>query len=130
MRTRQRRARGARAAFTLIELMVVITIIAVLVALLMAGVSAVMGRVAVTKTRAEIAQFEVALTDFRKTLNDVTYVPSQIILREDMAYGSSQLEADSLAFLQRAFGKRINAGGAGVDWNGDGTVTAGSAGTY
>ena len=49
---------SSRLGFTLIELMVVITIIAVLVALLMAGVFAALARMAVTQTRYEIGSFE------------------------------------------------------------------------
>ncbi|VAX41868.1 General secretion pathway protein G [hydrothermal vent metagenome] len=72
-----------RQAFTLIEIMVVITIIALLIGLLIPAVQAVMANVRVARVRSEISQLEDALADF-KAANGV-YPPSSITLHKTKA---------------------------------------------
>jgi prepilin-type N-terminal cleavage/methylation domain-containing protein len=121
-----------RPAFTMVELLVVITIIAILVALVAAAVMRAVGLGPQATARAEIGQFDVALASAKTDLNDIEYLPSFIVLREDNEYGVTGLPWSSeyprtVALLQRMFGKRIDLtpvskGGAGHDWNGDGMI--------
>jgi general secretion pathway protein G len=106
-----------RAAFTLIELMVVILIIAVLVSLLLAAVSGVMRRIPVVQTSTDISQFSVALNAFMSDYNLDIPPPSTLVL-----YETNPLQGPSANFLQKVFGKNLGSGVAFVDWNGDGVA--------
>jgi prepilin-type N-terminal cleavage/methylation domain-containing protein len=131
----------ARAAFTLVELLVVMGIIAILVSLLSGAVFVVLKRVDEVNTQQDIRQMEAAVQSFQGQYS-VEYIPSQIILCEikDDYYADapldttfkSQLHQDSFQYLMRVW-PRLNWGGtppnntplggtawAGIDWNGDG----------
>lgn len=109
-----------RSAFTLIEMMVVILIIAILVTLLSSAVVQVLGKKPEVETRVEISELTVALQAFMNDYQLSDPPPSALILREDLAYNLTvPLEAQSAKFLQKVFGKNLGAGGP-IDWNGDG----------
>jgi prepilin-type N-terminal cleavage/methylation domain-containing protein len=114
--------RNRRQAFTLIELLLVIAIIAILVSLTAAGVMQVLQKVPETQTRTDISEMEAALAAFMTDYNLSDPPPSYLILREDMAYNlANPLEAQSANFLRKTFGKNLGASGP-IDWNGDGTL--------
>jgi prepilin-type N-terminal cleavage/methylation domain-containing protein len=126
--------RRYRRAFTLLELLVVVSIIGVLLAILVPAVMAVMARGTATRNVSDIQQLSAACQTFY-TRNGF-YPPSRVILCDSYSdyfadpatcrTPKSPLHADSVATLCRMF-PRIK-GGAGaawaavVDWNGNGTV--------
>jgi prepilin-type N-terminal cleavage/methylation domain-containing protein len=136
--TRTHTARGRRAAFTLVELLVVILIIAILVALSAAGIFAVLRIGPETQARQEISNLVNAIEACKNGMNRdggaLPFLPSRIVLDESCTYtahgGYTTVGTDdwlSVTFLKRAFGKTINltpvgSGGPGIDWNGDGVV--------
>jgi prepilin-type N-terminal cleavage/methylation domain-containing protein len=121
-----------RAGFTLVELLIVLAIIALLVSLTAAAVLRFINVGPDVQTRNEIGNMETALTAAKNDLSPGTqleYLPSILVLREDCQYGTTPLELASIAFLKKAFGKRINltprtaldiAAGNYIDWNGNG----------
>lgn len=110
-----------RAAFTLVELMVVILIIAVLVSMLLAGVSAAMRRIPVVQTSTEIRELEVALQAFMTDYNLDAPPPSYLALYEGGTTTSPVLQGASAAFLTKVFGKNLGSQPPyWVDWNGNG----------
>jgi prepilin-type N-terminal cleavage/methylation domain-containing protein len=121
--------RPRRGAFTLVELMVVIAIIAVLVALLSAAVFRILRKGPEVQVRNDISQLSTSVQSFQ-TAFKVNYIPSRIRLREDLNYQlNNQYEADSLQYLQMLWPRlagSAHTGGVGVDWNGDGQVTPGA----
>jgi prepilin-type N-terminal cleavage/methylation domain-containing protein len=129
-------ARQWRAGFTLVELLVVLAIIAILISLTAAAVMRFLTLGPEVQTHSEIGQLETALNAAKNDLRPGTqleFLPSVLVLREDCAYGTTPIELASVAFLQKAFGKRIPttpaqltaAGLTFIDWNGDGTFTSG-----
>src|SRR5256885_11964690 len=76
-RTPTRSAR--RAGFTLVELLVVITIIAILFALTSAAVIKALGKSDEVRTRNDISQLQSAIQAF-KTDFQVSYIPDRLIL--------------------------------------------------
>lgn len=139
--TYNRTGRAARGAFTLVEILVVILIIALLVSLTAAGLVKILGQGPQLKTASDIRQFDVAFQQFFNEFPSVNYVPSLIILREDSQYyvggnpasGVLPRYANTVTYLRRLFGKNINLlpatpgpvtsqNGPGIDWTGDGTI--------
>jgi hypothetical protein len=111
----------------------VLAIIAVLVSLTAAAVIRVMGLGPDAQTRSEISQLETALTAAKNELHPGTqleFLPSVLVLREDCNYGTTPIELATIAFLKKAFGKRIpvsasdlvTAGVPFIDWNGNGSA--------
>jgi len=96
----------ARAAFTLVELLVVMGIIAILVSLLSGAVFVVLKRVDEVNTQNDIRQMESAVQSFKAQYN-VDYVPSRFYLCETLAdYQSAsgnQLAVDSFNYLTRVW---------------------------
>jgi prepilin-type N-terminal cleavage/methylation domain-containing protein len=124
--TLTQRTHRRRAAFTLIELMVVMAILTLMLTLLMSGVQRV--RVAAKRNGAhtEIYQLGQAIAAFKQKFS-VDYIPSRIVLKEDGTYNTAnQVEADSLNWLKTAW-PFLN---AQVDWNQSGQIDTGAAGTY
>jgi prepilin-type N-terminal cleavage/methylation domain-containing protein len=130
--------RNLRLAFTLVELLTVIAIIAVLIGLTTAAVQKVRVRTLEVRNRHDISQMQIALDAF-KVKYGVDYVPSRIVLREDGLYGTNSvpaiaaLEVESLAYLKKVWPRLATpgtAGFAGHDWNGDGAITPGDAGAF
>src|SRR5689334_13460660 len=70
---------GPRAGFTLVELLVVITIIAILFALTAAAVVKVLGKGDEAKVRHEISQLQSAVEAFKSEYR-VTYLPDRLVL--------------------------------------------------
>jgi prepilin-type N-terminal cleavage/methylation domain-containing protein len=124
--THRQRRRG-RSAFTLVELMVVITIIAILVALLTTAVMNALNKGPELVTSSEIGELQAKLTNVIKNpANPLVFVPSRLHLNKKNNYGATQLDIDSKAYLQARFGKHTcfdfqnpPPGGQFIDWNGD-----------
>jgi prepilin-type N-terminal cleavage/methylation domain-containing protein len=108
--------RNQRPAFTLVEMMVVLLIIAVLVSLVSSAVLTAMNKIPEVQTRTEISEMSAALQAFMADYNLADPPPSYLVLNE-----ASPLSTPSAAFLQKVFGKNLGAQGP-VDWNGDGVL--------
>lgn len=119
---------GRRSAFTLVELMVVILIIAILVSLISAAVMKAMGKIPEVQTRTEISELATGLQGFMSDYNLAEPPPSSLILYENISiYNTAAAVPGSsytYAFLQKTFGKNLGypptVGFPWVDWNGDG----------
>jgi prepilin-type N-terminal cleavage/methylation domain-containing protein len=126
-----------RQGFTLVEMIVVITIILVLAGLLLGAIGKAMGRVQEVRTRSDISQLAQAVSAFGVQYN-VTYIPSRIRLCELYNQYTSlypqpnpnnpmyQYELDSVAYLQKVWPRILAPGGGAwaapngwIDWNGD-----------
>jgi prepilin-type N-terminal cleavage/methylation domain-containing protein len=94
-----------RSAFTLVELLVVMTIIAILVALTAAAVVKAIGKTDETKTRNEISQLAQAIQAF-KTDFAVSYIPDLLYLPPGY---DPRPTADSVRYISGLW-PRINAG--------------------
>ena len=110
MRTRELRARR-REAYTLIELLIVISIIAILAGLTLAGVMKVLGKKPEVQTTDEMKQMDGAVQQFM-TKYDAKYVPSQIKLAyiySPTTYPNvgvaGSLDDESVRFITQTIGK-------------------------
>jgi prepilin-type N-terminal cleavage/methylation domain-containing protein len=143
MKLRDIRRRGA---FTLIELMIVLAIIALLMSLVVAAAWKAFGTAKQGKATVEIGQLDTGVSSFEAGYN-VKYIPSMIWLDETGMYSttptmSSQLNQwfqtlggpgqtaflsglanDSKQYLEQVFGRGIYVSGTTnlnpIDWNGD-----------
>lgn len=128
--------RGRRAAFTLIELMVVMAILALMVTLLMSGVNRVRLAAKRTNVHTEIRELGQGITMFKQK-HSVDYVPSRIVLRERLNYNfTDPVEMASHNWLREAwphlapqtvsnvspFPAGTTPGTHGIDWNCDGQI--------
>jgi prepilin-type N-terminal cleavage/methylation domain-containing protein len=116
--------RRRRAAFTLIELMVVMAILTIMISLLLAGVNRVRIAAKRTNTHTEIRELGQGISMFKQKFS-VDYVPSKIVLREDGAYvlnsadaNRNKLELDSINWLKSAWPFLTFP----VDWNQNGSI--------
>jgi prepilin-type N-terminal cleavage/methylation domain-containing protein len=130
--TQRQRNRGVRPAFTLIEILVVITIIAILVSLTAAAVMRGLGKGQETVASSEIGELQAKLANVIKNpANPLVFVPSRLHLSKTNNYNAAlPLDRDSVAFLQARFGKHAcfdfqnpPPGGQFIDWNGDGNAS-------
>ncbi len=122
--------RSRYSAFTLVELMVVVLILATLVSLIGSAVVKGMDKITENQTRTEISNMDVALRAFMSDYGLTEPPPSYLILNEltplnTTAQGSGGPSGkydngQSGAFLERLFGKNLGKGQPFVDWNGDG----------
>ncbi len=117
-----------RSAFTMIELMVVLLIIAILASLLFSAVMRIMGGVPQVQTATEITQLSLGLQAFMRDYNLTEPPPSYLVLYENLALyqgpnpipNALQVQ-QSYAFLTKAFGRNLGSASNGIiDWNGDG----------
>jgi prepilin-type N-terminal cleavage/methylation domain-containing protein len=122
-----RHAQRIRQAFTLVELLVVMGIIAILVSLLTVAVMRATVKGTELQARADIDGMSAAIAAFKQEFG-VDYIPSRLLLREQGGYNISGasanlLEQDTVQFLQKVFGRRFNPNSPPsgfYDWNGDG----------
>ncbi len=115
----------SRAGFTLIEMLVVITIIVVLVGLLLGGVMYAWNRMKQTQALADVNQLDAGLKAFYAKYK--RYPPSRIHLCSNYSsYGNTQLDIDSKNFLMSTWpglGKLTPAGvqtWVNINWAGNG----------
>jgi prepilin-type N-terminal cleavage/methylation domain-containing protein len=131
--TQRQRKHGARPAFTMIELLVVITIIAILIALLTGAVIRGLSKGAETQDVSEINELQAKLTNVMRNPNPVQYLPSRLHLSKTNNYTNTQLDTDTIKFLQLRFGKHTCCNFTPlpsaqfptvpfIDWNGDGVA--------
>jgi len=141
--TQIRRGRGRRAAFTLVEMLVVIAIIAILVALTAAAVMRALVKGPELQTRTEEGNMDAQLSAMKSNYTTLKYLPSHLRLREDNNYNAppgpnqAAVQADynqTVGFLQAAFGRHItdryldppmNTKPNLIDWNGDNVICDG-----
>lgn len=126
---------GGRPAFTLVEILVVIAIIAILVAISVPAVMSALGKGKDVQTKNDIGAMEFSMSAARNGLGGTPYLPSYLILREDNAYYNTTTGqvlpqyVTTVAALKRAFGKNISLmPPATIDWNGDGIISTGTTG--
>ncbi len=109
-----------RKAFTLIELLVVIMIISILASLLVVGVNKAINFSRQVGVKTEMAQIELALANAARELGNVPYIPSGIILRDDLNYDTTDpIQASSQRLIQMMFPGITGP----VDWNSNGNTT-------
>jgi prepilin-type N-terminal cleavage/methylation domain-containing protein len=126
----RRRDYHRRDAFTFVELLIVVAIVALLVALLMAGVMRVLGLQVRTETTSDITQMTQAMGAAKAGYNNMEYFPSQLILYSDInnyRIGTTNLEKQTANAFRAMFGKRFISNGGMVNWGvPNGTVLQGS----
>jgi prepilin-type N-terminal cleavage/methylation domain-containing protein len=120
--------RVPRPAFTLVELLVVMSIIAILVSLFVGAAIQVLKKVDETRNRNDITQLAEAEVNFQTKFN-VDYMPSRIRLLDSGSYDISQntttgqpnnpLDYDSYNYIKRLW-PRLQ---FPVDWNQNGVFT-------
>jgi prepilin-type N-terminal cleavage/methylation domain-containing protein len=117
-----------RAGFTLVEMLVVISIITLLVGLLLAGVQAARGTMLRVQSKNDIQEFNTSLQAWMSTKTNNVPLPSKVVLCENISDyfpgGAAATNVDAQATfsaLTAIFGPRVMAQGVTVNWNGDGT---------
>ncbi len=116
-----------RSAFTLIELLIVITIILILIGLLAAAVLKVLAKGAEATVQSELNAFATSIGAFQQEFGP-KYIPSRLLLCEDGNYAAynntpfQQLATDSQQYLQQMFGSRFAVTTTQIDWNQDGKI--------
>jgi len=116
-----------RSAFTLIEMLVVMTILALLVALTAAGIFKTLNKVADVRNTRELRDLRTGIVNFQSKYK-VGWIPSRIRLRNDLVYDTSlnasgqpnnQLDFDSASYLVQVWHNLT----APVVWNPNTTNT-------
>jgi prepilin-type N-terminal cleavage/methylation domain-containing protein len=129
--THRQRRHNRRPAFTLVELMVVMTIIAILVALLTGAVMRALTKGPELETSSEIGELQSKISSSARDVN-LDYLPSRLHLSKQNFYPNKgvagSLDSDSVRFLQNRFGRSACfnftplSGNNFIDWNGDGVA--------
>src|SRR5579875_3766877 len=110
---------GSRSAFTLVEMVVVLLIIAILASLAWSVTVNAIGKVTEAQTRTEISELETALRAFMADYGLSDPPPSLLILNEATPLAPDPRDnGRSAAFLTKVFGKNLGP----TDWNGDGQL--------
>lgn len=128
----QKTALDGRKGFTLVELLMVLSILLILVALLAGVVLKVLGLGPQAVTQSEMNGFASAIGAFKQEFG-VSYIPSRLLLCEDGNYAAyngtsfQQLATDSQTYLAQIFGSRFPVantvpGFQNIDWNSDGSI--------
>jgi len=132
--TQMKHTRPRRQAYTLIELLTVIGIIAILASLTAAAVMKLLSKGPEMVCRGDLNGFATSIGAYNQDFN-ATYIPSMFVLYSDLTqYGSGKvttplnlpvsLENDSKAYLYQIFGKRFGSGGGQINWSGTGASVA------
>lgn len=120
-----------RGGFTLVELLVVATIIAVLVALISSAVVKALNQGPLTRARNDIGQLAAGIQAF-KTHYQVQYVPSRIVLKPRVAFApagdynqTDPVDVESMQFLKSVW-PRLGSGPNNtiipINWGATGTL--------
>ncbi len=115
-RARTTDTRPARRGFTIVELLVTISIIAILMSLLVVAVSGGFGSASFAQVRTEISNFDAAIADFKVQYG--TEPPSSITIPEDGASWTP----DARSKIRSVFGTKVDFT-APFDLNGDGDTS-------
>ncbi len=120
MRYRKLR-QNSRESFTLIELIVVISIIAILASLLLAGVMKILSKRPEVAAATEMKQMGGGLQQFEQAYG-VSYVPSRLHVCQNVkSYGNSQLDHESRLSSSKTIGKEFGhfhgTGTGGRNWH-------------
>lgn len=111
--------RPHRQAFTLIELMIVMTIIAILIGILLPAIQSIRYKARIAQVKAEMADLETALANFKAKFG--MFPPSSITLQETGGAGGMNWDARSRGFIIRIWPQFDFA--LDRDINGDGDTT-------
>ncbi|MFO0878765.1 MAG: prepilin-type N-terminal cleavage/methylation domain-containing protein [Gemmataceae bacterium] len=117
-----------RPAFTAVELLVVITIIAILAALVVAAASRVLKMQAWMGASSDITRMQQSLETARAAYGQIEYLPSKLRLFNDINVYRTTTDAEvkrSANVLRKMFGRRFITNGGTVTW---GPAAAGTAG--
>jgi general secretion pathway protein G len=122
--------RAARAAFTLVELLVVVAIIAILVSLTTAAVMKFLSKGPEVQNMNDIHQLEAGIAEFHRDFKlNKEFFPSRFVICEQYSDYvknlNNPLYANSLAFLQRMFPRLWRDPASQqivVDWNANGNL--------
>lgn len=111
-----------RKAFTLLEMLIVILIIAALSSILLGAVTKVMEKMTEVGNRTEISELDGALAAFMADYNLQNPPPSYLLLREDGKYNlANPPEAFTAQWLTRWLGRSFSTA-TPCDWNGNGVI--------
>lgn len=111
-----------RSAFTLIEILVVISMITVLAVVLVVAAIKVLGKVPEVETRVEIGQLDAAIAAFMSDYDLKDPPPSFIYLREDGLYNKNiDIELATITWFQKWLGRPFSINSP-QDWNGNGVI--------
>jgi len=110
-------ARNRRSAFTLVEILVVIAIIAILAALTLAGVMVFLGKGPAVQVQNDMLQLSVALEKFKA--DKKFYPPSHLKLGSNYTdYTASAADQQSLAVISAMWPQLTPANFVGIQWAG------------
>ena len=118
MKPQSTSATHRRSGFTILELLIVITIIGILSALLFYAFGGALRTVAVTEVKAEFTQLESSMKKFESDYGVIP--PSSIVLTEDP--GATAWDVISKSVLRKMFGSNVDFTQV-VDFNNDGDTT-------
>ena len=106
--TYRRRGRGRRPAFTLIEMLVVIAIIAILVSLTAAAVMRALVKGPELQTSSEIGELASKLGEAKSVgYNNTPYLYSKLVLHENGVYSNSADDQHTVQVLTGMFGRYV-----------------------